>query len=80
MVAMNFVSATDRLTGGPTLETVAHELGVSHSLVRACRLDTASPNFRTPPEQWKAAVARLARKRIVELAKLAETLEREAGN
>jgi hypothetical protein len=77
MVIMNFVTATNRLTDCPTLASVAQELGVSAGLVRQARMDPSASSYRKPPAGWQAAVARLARKRITELARLADALEPE---
>lgn len=69
------MEATDRLTARVTLHDVAEEAGVSHALVRQARLDRDHRNHRDPPRGWEAAVARLARKRAEELARLARELE-----
>ena len=71
--SMNFISGTDRLTRGPTLETVADETGVSHALIRQARLDTASASYRRPPDGWRTAISRLARKRAAELVRFGGT-------
>jgi hypothetical protein len=74
---VDFTTATDRALGACiTLEDIANEAGVSHGLMRQARLDPSSGSYRNPPASWEAAVARLARKRAAELAKLADALER----
>ncbi|MGH9158624.1 MAG: hypothetical protein ACRD2X_01370 [Vicinamibacteraceae bacterium] len=72
---MDFVEATDRLTACPTLEDLGRAAGVSGALIRQARMDQASPSYRKPPAGWQAAVAKLARDRSAELAKLAKELE-----
>lgn len=73
---MDFTEATDRLTKGVSLADLARELDASYGLIRQARMNTASPSYRRPPEGWKAAVARLAEARAIELLKLKQELER----
>jgi len=42
---------------------------------RGARLDPEGSSFRRPPDGWEKAIAKLARERAGELAKLAEELE-----
>ncbi len=74
---MHFITATNTLTACPTLATLATEMGVAPNTIRQARLDPGAASYRRPPAGWQATVAKLARKRIVELARLAEQLERE---
>ncbi len=75
---MNFKSATDELLGsGVTLPEIAIALGVAYTTVRAFRLDPGSSSYRTPPEGWRARLARLARQRADDLVRLAEEIERD---
>jgi hypothetical protein len=72
--AMDFKEATDRATGACiTLEDVAQALGVFE--VARARMDPSNPNARPAPAGWERALARLARKRMEELARLAVALE-----
>jgi hypothetical protein len=70
-----FRTATDRLIGTISLADLAQELGVSHGLMRQARLNTSASSYRSPPDGWEAAVARLARQRGGDLLKLAEEME-----
>lgn len=73
---MHFITATNRLTAGPTLADVAEELGIQPQTLRQARLDPATSSYRRPPVGWQAAVARVARRYAAELSKLADQLER----
>jgi hypothetical protein len=73
-VGVDFKTATDRLTAVVTLADVAAELDLAENSVRRARMETDSPNARAAPPEWKAAVARLARKRSRELEALADRL------
>ena len=74
---MNFTQATDRATTTCiTLADIAQAANVTHHAVRRARLDPGTASYRTPPEGWEKAIAKLARERAGELAKLAEELER----
>ncbi len=75
---MDFKEATDRLIElDVPLRDLAGELGVSHALLIAARLDPENPNSRRPPDGWREAVKRIAERRKGELGALAEELERE---
>lgn len=75
---MEFKEATDRLAELNIMqEDVAEALGVTQSTVAKARMDAeSSPHTRPAPAGWQAAVAKLARARAAELAKLADQLER----
>lgn len=60
---------------GVTLGDLAEDLGVSEAGIRQARLDPAASGYRSPPEGWPAAVARLARRRARELEELADGLQ-----
>jgi hypothetical protein len=69
----------DQLRDCPTREEVAEALSVSvHSVIQAM-LPAKSASKRNAPDGWQKAIAKLARKRGAELAKLAEQLERGDG-
>ncbi len=72
---MDFKEACDRLTDCPTHGTIAEAAGVSVQSVRQPRLSTDNPSYRSPPPNWEAAIARLARRRAKELERLADKLE-----
>ncbi|MGH7577403.1 MAG: hypothetical protein ACREM1_20020 [Longimicrobiales bacterium] len=76
---VEFEAAVDRLTRAVTHEDIAVEAGVSTQLIRQARLDRSASSYRNPPTGWHTAVAKLARKRPAELARLADELEREKG-
>jgi hypothetical protein len=77
MRTVHFITATNRLTAGPTLADVARELDIRPQTLRQARLDPESGSYRRPPEGWQNAVARVARRHAAELVRLAEQLERE---
>lgn len=72
---MDFKEATDILTRRITADEIAEAAGVSISSIARARLDPASSAYRTPPENWRPALARLARERISTLSTLADHLE-----
>ena len=69
------MEATDRLTASRTLSDVSGEAGVSDGLIRQARLDPTTSSYRSPPEGWEKAIAKLARERAGELLKLADELD-----
>lgn len=72
---MNFRDASDLLTKCLTHEDIAEEVGGSVQSIRAARLDPSNPSYRTPPSNWREAIAKLARGRGGGLIALAEELE-----
>ncbi len=72
---MNFKQATDVLGDYVTHQRIAAECSVSVQTIRQARLDKENPNHRSPPPMWSRVIARLARQRAKELARLAEELE-----
>jgi len=73
---MDFPEASDLLTKScPTLADIAREAGVSSGLIRQARLDPKASSYRSPPPNWRQAIAKLARGRAAELERLAEELE-----
>ena len=73
---MEFKEATDRATATCiTLADVAEACGVTHHAIRRARLDAGASSFRSPPEGWEKALAKLARERAQQLVGLAEELE-----
>ncbi len=79
-MSKDFSDATDRLTRAVTLADVAAEAGVSEATIRRARTDPERRTgttmvYRSPPKDWPAVVARLARARAAELLKLAADLD-----
>jgi len=72
---VNFREAMDRLE--LSAPDVAEALGVKPGTVRQMRLEEGTEGYRTPPENWRAVLAALARKRGKDLAKVAEQLDRD---
>jgi hypothetical protein len=82
---MNFKTATDVLTQGPTvtLARIAERFGLQLATIARARIDTA--NRRPPPVGWEVVIAEIAEThaqeldgRVIELRKLAEDLRRES--
>lgn len=72
---MDFKTATDRLTAAKiTADDIAEACGVVRNSVARARLDPSSSAYRSPPPNWKPALARLAETRARELNALAEEL------
>ena len=76
---MDFKSATDRLFDRVDHEALAGELGVSVATIRQARLSEAARANRTPPPNWREAVAALAEKQLAHYAKLLEDLKSDDG-
>jgi hypothetical protein len=72
---MDFKEATDILTRRITADEIAEAAGVSISSIARARLDPASSAFRTPPDEWRPVLARLARERIDELTRFVQAIE-----
>ena len=74
---MDFKTATDRLSAAKiTADDIAEAFGVVRNTIARARLDPSSPAYRSPPENWRPVLGRLARERIRELAEFAEEMER----
>jgi hypothetical protein len=73
---MDFKEATDILTRRITADEIAEAAGVSISSIARARLDSSSSAYRSPPENWRPVLARLARERMQQLAEFAEQMER----
>jgi hypothetical protein len=76
---MNFREAARRLGEQVTTAMMAERLGVSEHTVRQARLEPGASGHRTPPAQWRAALAEMAEERGRDLRKLAEELRRGTG-
>ena len=79
---MDFKSATDILTRGPsvTLARIAERFGVQLATIARARIDT--DNRRSPPGNWQSVIAEMAEahareleERARELRQLASTLQ-----
>lgn len=73
---MDFKTATDRLGKKITADDLADAFGVARNTIARARLDPSNPEYRSPPQNWKPVLARLARQRSDELALFADALER----
>jgi hypothetical protein len=80
--ALDFKSATDILTQGPsvTLARIAERFGVQLATIARARIDT--DNRRSPPGNWQSVIAEMAEahareleERARELRQLASTLQ-----
>lgn len=76
---MDFKTATDRLTDRITADDLADAFGVARNTIARARLDPSSSAYRSPPENWPAMLAQLARERSKELEVLADALEKLIG-
>ena len=74
-MSMNFKEGSSRLIKSVTLIDIARETGMSDATIRRARLDPDTKSYRSPPQHWQQAIAKLARERAGELVKLAEELE-----
>ena len=72
---MNFREATESLCPGLSHEELAKALGVSVATVRQARLKPEARAHRSPPEDWKSAVIRLAETRLSKYRDLIEKLK-----
>ncbi|HEY0023407.1 MAG TPA: hypothetical protein VGB24_10870 [Longimicrobium sp.] len=73
---MDFKAATDRLSAAKiTAADIAEACGVVRNSIARARLDPSSSAFRSPPPNWRSALAQLARKRIKELDSFAREIE-----
>jgi hypothetical protein len=73
---MDFKEASSRLTDGHTLADIAAETGMSEATVRRARLELGSSAYRSPPQNWKDAIIKLAEQRIESLRELISALRR----
>jgi transposase len=71
---MNFREATESLCAGVSHQELAQALGVSIATVRQARLRSDAKAHRSPPENWKPAVKRLAEERLAQYRRLLDSL------
>jgi hypothetical protein len=73
---MDFKTATDRLTAAKiTADDIAEACGVVRNSVARARLDPSSSAYRSPPQNWRSALAQLTRERIEELSAFLQEIE-----
>jgi transcriptional regulator with XRE-family HTH domain len=72
---MDFRTATDRLGKKITADDIAEAFGVARNTIARARLDPSNPEYRSPPQNWKPVLARLARDRSRELTAFADELD-----
>jgi hypothetical protein len=71
---MDFKQATDVLFDNLSHAELAEELGVSVAKIRQARLDRSAAAHRPPPKGWRAAVIKLAERRITHYRELIDKL------
>ena len=77
---MDFKTATDRLSAAKiTADDIAEACGVVRNSVARARLDPSSSAYRSPPPNWRPALAQLARERIEEMGVILKELESREG-
>ena len=74
---MDFREATDGLFDRVDHEDLAKRLGVSVASIRQARLRPEASAHRSPPDDWKYAVIRLAEERVGHYRKLIEKMRAE---
>jgi hypothetical protein len=76
---LDFKSATDILTHGPsvTLARIAERFGVQLATIARARIDT--DNRRPPPANWQSVIAEMAETHVRELEDRARELRQLAG-
>lgn len=72
---MNFKAATDDLLGRIDHKRLAKELKASVASIRQARLRPDAAAHRSPPNDWRAVVSRLAREQAARFEHLADTLD-----
>jgi hypothetical protein len=71
---VDFKEATDRLTERVTLADIAEACGSHPNSIDRARLEPDSKSYRSPPREWKPALAHLARAHGLKMLALAEEL------
>src|SRR5690606_35000923 len=71
---------SDQLTRCITLADIAEASGRAEATIRQARLDPSTDSYRSPPEGWERAVAKLAKKRARELLDLKAALDPRRGS
>jgi hypothetical protein len=73
---MDFREATDGLCHAVSHEELARALGVSVATVRQARLRSNAKAHRSPPDNWRATVIKLAEDRERRYKSLADLLRK----
>ena len=73
-MAIDFKDATDELFAAISHQKLAEDLGVSVATVRQARLDESALAHRSPPPNWEAVVAKLAKRQAAHFSRLARRL------
>jgi hypothetical protein len=73
---MDFREATENLCAGVSHEELAKALGVSVATVRQARLRSDAKAHRSPPRNWREAVASLAKARMYQYQSLIERVRK----
>jgi transposase len=76
---MDFREATESLCAGLSHEELAKELGVSVATIRQARLRPEAKAHRSPPDNWREAVRRLAEQRASQYQRLISELDNGRG-
>lgn len=71
---MEFRKATDELLSSLTAEDLAKEIGCSKQSVKQARMKSDSASYRSPPDGWEKAAAKLADRQAAKLSRLADQL------
>jgi hypothetical protein len=74
---MDFKKSTDTLFSRVTHDDLAEAMGISVALIRQARLSPDAHSYRSPPQGWRKAAAKLAKKQAAAFVRLAEQLERD---
>lgn len=75
---MTFKEATDRLFSCVTHADLAKALRASVPAIRQARLTPTAKAYRAPPEEWEAAVVRLAEERVWHYRQLIEQIRKRS--
>lgn len=77
---MDFHKASSKAAAARiTLADIAKACKTAPQTLRRARMDPEAANYRSPPDGWEKALAKLAEKRAKDLQKLATKLRKSAG-
>jgi hypothetical protein len=77
---MDFKKTTDGLFDRVGHEDLAKALGVSVATIRQARLGHQANAHRSPPDNWEAAVIRLAEERVQHFRRLIDGIRKHWKN